>query len=356
MEESVTKFNRSLLKSLCEAPGIPGREAAIRKLVVAEMAPLVDDLSVDVMGNVIGVKRGKGGPRVMIAAHMDEIGFFVSHIDKSGFLRIQPVGGFDARVLVAQRVFVHARSGEVLRGAMQMGGKPIHLLEASEIKPAKIEDIFIDLGLECSVVNDKVEIGDMVTFDRTLETVGDCVISKSLDDRVGVFVMLEALRAMKSSKAEIVAVATVQEEVGLRGAMTAAFAVEPDISIALDITLAGDIPDGKEQSQVTRLGGGAAIKIMDGYSISDPELVRHFRDVAEQQKIDYQLEILPRGGTDAGATQRARSGSTAITLSIPTRYVHTVNELARISDVEGCITLLARYLEVAGTRSYSPSL
>jgi endoglucanase len=177
-------------------------------------------------------------------------------------------------------------------------------------------------------------------------------MSKSLDDRLGVYVMLEAVRAATESTATIYAVATTQEEVGLRGARTSAYAIDPDISVALDGTLAMDIPGAQGHMQVTWLGGGAAIKIMDSSVLSNAKLVRHFRDLAKQHDIPHQMEILPRGGTDAGATQFAREGNPAISLSIPMRYVHTVNEMASVSDIDACVTLLARFLEDAGTRSY----
>ncbi len=345
-------MNFDLLKRLSEAPGIAGREDRVRDIVIEELRPLVDELRVDVMGNVIGVRRGKAGPRVMVAAHMDEIGFFVKYIDDKGFLRLQPVGGFDARVLVAQRVLVHGFAGESLRGVVQPAAKPIHILDPSEIKPAKIEELFVDLGLAADEVRAKVEVGDMVTLDRTLEAVGDCVVGKALDDRAGVYVMIEAVRAAARSAAEVVAVATCQEEVGLRGAQTAAFDVEPAISVALDLTLAGDFPGGPPDQSVTELGRGVAIKVMDSSMISDPRVLRHVRDLADVNSIPYQLEILPRGGTDAGAMQRTRGGSPAITFSIPARYVHTVNEMVNSSDLHNCVTLLARFLEDAGSRDY----
>jgi tetrahedral aminopeptidase len=348
----VSKLNLDLLKRLCEAPGIPGREDKLRAIVIDELKPVVDELTVDVMGNVVGRKRGNGGPRVMIAAHMDEIGFLVKHIDDNGFIRLQPVGGFDARVLLAQRVLVHGFDGKVYRGAVQAATKPIHLLEPGEVKPAKLEELFVDIGLSVEEVKAAVEVGDMVTFDRTLEQTGHCVMSKSLDDRVGVYVMIEAVRALKSTNAEIVAVATTQEEVGLRGARTAAFALEPDIAVALDVTLALDTPGMGGELAVSRIGKGPAIKIFDSSHLTHPKLVRHFRDIAEKKDISYQLEILPRGGTDAGAMQLSRAGSAAITLSVPTRYVHTVNEMANVEDINSAVDLLAAYLEDAGSRDY----
>jgi endoglucanase len=343
-----------LLKRIAEAPGVPSREEKIRQLVIDEMKPLVDEIHVDVMGNVIGHKKGKGGPKVMLAAHLDEIGFIVRHIDDKGFLRIQPLGGFDPRVLIAQRVYVHGFSGERFLGALQPAAKPIHLLTEEERKKAvQIEDLFIDLGMSAEQVKEKVEIGDPVTLARTAEIIGGNVMSKTLDDRVCVYAMLETLRTVGSHDCEILAVATVQEEVGLRGATPAAYHLQPDIGIALDVTLAGDFPGNPESEQVTRLGNGPAIKIMDSSLICHPQIVKHFRQVAEKHRIPYQLEILPRGGTDAGGIQRSRGGVPSFTLSIPCRYVHTVNETASISDIDNTVALLARYLEEAHTRNYT---
>ncbi|HEY7125916.1 MAG TPA: M42 family metallopeptidase [Ktedonobacterales bacterium] len=346
-------LNIPLLKKLAEMPGIAGREERVRALVIEELRPLVDEVNVDRLGNVVAWKRGKNDRRVMLAAHMDEIGFLVKHIDDKGFIRLQPVGGFDARVLFAQRVLVHGYAGESLRGVLMPSSKPIHLMGDEKPAAPKLDDLFIDLGMPNEQVRAKVEVGDFVTMDRTLEVIGDTVISKSLDDRASLFVMIEALRALKHHEVNILAVATVQEEVGLRGATTAAYHVQPDVSVALDTTLAVDIPGGSEQDSVTRLGNGTAIKIFDSSQISNYKLVRHFRDVAQKHNIKYQLEILPRGGTDGGAMQRAREGSYSITLSTPSRYVHTVNEMIHQADLEASITLLARYLEDAHNGDYT---
>ncbi|HEU5228408.1 MAG TPA: M42 family metallopeptidase [Ktedonobacteraceae bacterium] len=346
-------LNIELLKKIAETPGISGREDQVRALILEELRTLTDEVSVDRLGNIIALKRGKSERRVMLAAHMDEIGFLVKHIDNRGFIRIQPVGGFDARVLFAQRVLVHGFAGQTLRGTLMPSSKPIHLLGNEQPAAVKLDDLFVDLGLSNEQVRAKVEVGDMITMDRTLEVVGDMVVSKSMDDRASLFVMLEALRALRSHEVTIFAVATVQEEVGLRGAATASYQVQPDVSVALDITLAGDIPGSVEQDAITRLGEGTAIKIFDSSHISNHKLVRHFRDLAQRHNIPYQLEVLPRGGTDAGAMQRAREGSPAITLSTPTRYVHTVNEMIHQADLAASITLLARYLEDAHNGDYS---
>ncbi len=346
-------MNFDLLKKLCEMPGVPGREEQMRSLVSRELAPLTDEISVDAMGNLIAFKKGKGGPKVMLAAHMDEIGFMVKFIDDRGFLRLQPLGGWDPRTLFAQRVWVHGFAGKTLLGTLMPAAKPVHLLTAEEAgKQPKIEEFFVDLGMPGDQVKAQVELGDMVTMARTAELVGENVVSKTLDDRLSVFIMIEAMRALNAHTADIYAVATTQEEVGLRGATTAAYALQPDIGVALDVTLANDYPGGSESEQVTKLGNGAAIKIMDSSTISHPKLVRHFRDIAEKHDIKYQLEILPRGGTDAGGIQRSRSGVPSITLSTPTRYIHTVNETANIGDIEAAIALLARYLEEAHHGNY----
>jgi len=342
-------MNFELLKRLCEAPGVAGYEDALRVVVREELGPLVDEMRTDALGNVIGVKRGQAERSVMVAAHIDEIGFFAKWIDKNGFIRIHPVGGFDPQALFAQRVVVHTASGP-LPGVLMPSAKPAHLREGTP-KPLTLDDYFVDLGLPAETVASSVQIGDMITLDRQTVRTGDCVTSKALDDRLGVYVMIEAVRAMRSVGATIYAVATTQEEVGLRGARGAAEGLHPDIGVALDITLALDIPGSEmpEQNRVSALGGGAAIKIMDGSSISDRRLVSQFRDIARRENIPHQMELLPRGGTDAGAIQLSGSGVPSITLSVPTRYVHTVNETAHVNDIQGAVDLLARYLEEAHT-------
>jgi putative aminopeptidase FrvX len=346
------QVNVALLKRLTETPGVAGREEQVRRLVIEELKPLVDDIKVDALGNVVAFKKGKTDRRVMLAAHMDEIGFMVRYIDERGFLRVQPLGGFDPRVLVAQRVLVHTAGGAALRGVLTPASKPIHLLGDEKPATPKLEEFYVDLGLTGEQVRQQVSLGDSITLDRTLERVGDRVISKALDDRSGVFTMIEALRKLGKHQVNVLAVATVQEEVGLRGAQTSAYSVQPDVAIALDTTLAVDTPGMPETESVTRLGEGVAIKMFDSSFIPNYKLVRHLRDVAEKHAVRHQLEILPRGGTDAGAMQRARAGAAAITISIPSRYVHTVNEMADLGDLDAASTLLARYLEDAHAGEY----
>jgi len=338
---------------LIETPGVSGREEQQRRIAHDELSTLADEVRTDSLGSVIGTKRGRDDVRVMIAAHSDEIGFLVKYIDEKGFLRLQTLGGHDPANMVSQRVLVTTADGTTLRGALQPARKPPHLARGEEQKLPKAHEFFVDLGMGADEVKERVRVGDYVTMDRTLERVGGNYVGKAMDDRVGVFVMIEALRAMEEHEATIFAVATSQEEVGLRGAEASGSALEPTVVVALDVTLAIDVPGGGDENTITKLGEGAAIKIMDGYSISHPRLIEHFRRVAEREGISHQMEILPAGGTDAGGVQRLHGGIPAITLSVPCRYVHTPNEMVSASDVQACITLLARYLEEAHIGDYS---
>ncbi len=350
-------MNIDLLRELTEAHGVSGFEDAIREIARRELAPIAE-LSTDAMGNLIAYKkatRPAKGPakKVMIAAHLDEIGFMVKYIDSNGFIRLNPLGGWDPRQMNSQRVRIQTREGSI-SGVLMYGTKPAHLLSDAETKEGpKIDNFFVDLGLSAEVVKAQVRLGDPVTMDRPFAQIGDLLTCKTMDDRVGVFVMIEALKALGDHAVDVYAVATVQEEIGLRGATAAGGSIKPDIAIALDITLANDIPGVQEQDYVTKLGEGTAIKVMDSSLICHPKLVAHFRKVAEDKGIKHQIEILARGGTDAGGIQRLNGGVPAFTLSIPTRYVHTVNETVHPGDVEASIELLARYLEEAETGVYS---
>ncbi|MGI6362621.1 MAG: M42 family metallopeptidase [Bacillota bacterium] len=334
-----------LLKKLSQTPGISGREERIRALIKEELEKLADTVSVDAMGNVIALKKGKSGrQKVMISGHMDEIGFIVSHIEEKGFLRLSPVGGLDPRNLVAQRVVVHGR--EDLRGILMPASKPVHIMTPEEAKaPLKVSDFYVDLGLSQEETEKLVRIGDPVTLDRDFIEFGANASGKAMDDRAGVWVMLEALRQIKDHEADIYAVASVQEEVGLRGATTGAYGIHPDIGVALDVTLAVDGPGSSKQFQVSALGEGPAIKIMDSASISNYKLVDFMRTIAEENHVKYQMEILPRGGTDAGAIERVHTGCPVVTLSVPTRYVHSNVETINKEDLKNAALLLAKFLE-----------
>ncbi|MDX1943213.1 MAG: M42 family metallopeptidase [Saprospiraceae bacterium] len=333
-------INTALLKKICETPGAPGFEQKVRELVIKEVTPMVDEIRLDAMGNVIAIKRGKERKKVMVAAHMDEIGFMVSHIDEDGFLRFYPLGGFDPKTLTSQRVIVHGRKD--LMGVM--GCKPIHMLSPEERNKAlPINEYFIDLGMPKAEVEKWVAIGDPVTRERELIEMGDCVNSKSIDNRVSVFILIETLRELQKESLpyDVYAVFTVQEEVGLRGAISSAHLIDPDFGFGLDVTIAYDVPGAKSHEVVTKLGHGAAIKILDGTVISDYRMVSYLKKLATEEQIPWQPEIMVGGGTDTGGIQRhGKRGAIVGAISIPLRHLHQTIEMANKQDIYNCIRLL----------------
>jgi putative aminopeptidase FrvX len=349
-----------LLKELSECPGIPGREERVRGIVARELQGFGYELSTDLLGNLIAFRPAgrAGAKRLMLAAHMDEIGFIVSYIDDRGFARLQPVGGFDTRVLMARRIDVHTKTG-VVPGLLQAMGKGLHGSTAEERRtPRDTTDLFVDFGLPARRVKMLVSIGDMVTLSAPCTELGECITGKCLDNRVQVFNLVMALRRLKKSPFDIHGVFTVQEEVGLRGASVSGFGVQPEIAIGLDTTVANDVLGNTPDSFVTRLGAGVGIKVMDSQLISDRGLVDHCVTLCERGGIDFQLEVLPRGANDAGVIQRSRAGVRAMTLSVPTRYLHSVTETVQSTDVTAAQELLVRLVseplesgEKAGSRS-----
>lgn len=338
-----------LLRRLSETPGIPGREDQVRALIRSELDGIGAGVRTDAMGNLIVETSGpEDAPRVMVSAHMDEIGFVVRHVDDRGFLRLQNFGGFDVRNLFARQVLVHARHGEPRIGILHPATKPVHVASAEERKKIpEMDEFAVDLGLPAETVKEEVRVGDMVTLLQPFQDLGDVVTGKALDDRTGCWILLETLRRLEASRVRLVAVFSVQEEVGLRGATTGAFGVEPDVGVALDTTLAIDTPGTPEHLAVTRLGEGVAIKVADSSAISQGWLVDAMTALAEREGIEHQFEILPRGGTDAGAIQRSRAGVASVTLSTPSRYVHTVAEMVAKRDLEAAVALLTAFLSDA---------
>ncbi len=338
-------MNRALLASLAQAHGAPGREEGVRKIVAAELGPLCDRLEPDPLGGLAGVRVGDGGTRLMLAAHMDEIGLMVTQVDDRGFVRFTPLGGWDARTLIGQRVRVHGRRS--LPGVV--GTTPVHLLEPDQRrKVPELTDLAVDLGLSPERARRLVRAGDVITRVRRLRSLGDLVTCKGLDDRVGVLVMIEALRAAAPGATEVWAAATVQEEVGLRGARVAATRIRPDVALAIDTCPANDGPGGASDPGTTRLGEGAAIRIMDASAIGAPGLVRLLTDIAEEREIPHQFHVASRGGTDTGAMQLAGEGTIAGCVSIPTRYVHSSVEACHPADVDGAVALVVGLIERAG--------
>ncbi|HZL37740.1 MAG TPA: M20/M25/M40 family metallo-hydrolase [Tepidisphaeraceae bacterium] len=341
-------MNLPLLKSLSEAAGVPGREERVRDILQRECTGLFDDIRTDPMGSLIATKRAAGGKsrRVLLACHIDEIGFYVRHIDDKGFVRIHNVGGFDTRNLLARRVKIQTSGGEDLIGLLNPFGRPIHIAkEEDKKKIPEINEFFVDLCLPAEEVKKKVRIGDPVSLVQEFSEIGQCVSGKCMDNRVAAFVAIEAVRKAKNIKYEVILAATVQEEVGCRGAGPAAYTAEPDIAIAIDTTLCVDTPGVPEDERVTKQGDGAALTLVDSLTISDRSMIDEFEAVAKKRDIPCQLSILPRGGTDAGPMQRSRGGLRTMTLSVPTRYIHTVTETIHRRDLQSAIDLLAAWLE-----------
>jgi endoglucanase len=264
-------INTPLLKTICETAGAPGFENRVRDLVIKEVSPFVDSIEIDNMGNVITLKKGVDSSKsVMIGAHMDEIGFIVTHIDSNGFLKFHPLGGFDPKTLTSQRVIVHGTKDII--GVM--GSKPVHVMTPEEKnKVPKISDYYIDLGLSKKEVDEIVSVGNPVTRERALIEMGDCINCKSLDNRVAVFILIETLKKLESPAHDTYGVFTVQEEVGIRGAQVATLKIKPDFGFGLDTTIAYDVPGAAEHEKITSLGKGVAIKIMDASTICDTRMV-----------------------------------------------------------------------------------
>ncbi|ELZ74119.1 M42 family metallopeptidase [Haloferax larsenii] len=336
-------FDFDKLKELTETSGVPGYEDRIRTIVRAALEETTDRVRVDAMGNVVGTIEGSSDYEVAVAAHMDEIGFMVRHINDDGFLQLDALGGWDPRVLKAQRVTVHT-DDEDLTGVI--GSVPPHTLtEEQKKKEPKVEDEYVDLGLPSETVEEKVSVGDLVTMQQTTVRMGDHVTGKAIDDRVCLFAMLEAAKRIENPDVTIHFAATVQEEVGLRGAQALGVDLDPDLALGLDTTVANDVPGFDPADHVTKLGEGAGIKLKDSSAIANPKVHRRLRAVAEENDIPFQMELLPAGGTDTGGFQNTYGAKPVGAISMPTRYLHTVTESVHKDDVEAYIDLLTAFLD-----------
>jgi len=319
---------KELIKKLTEAYGPSGREEQIREIIRAEVEALADEVRVDAMGNLIVLKKGSGGgKRVMLAAHMDEIGLIISHVDEEGFLRAQGIGGVDPIMLSGGRV--QFADGSI--GVIAPEKRPEFR------KNPELAKLYIDVGAT-SKAEAADRLGQVVGFVRPFTDMGQRVVSKAMDDRIGCVVLVETLRRLGSSPHDLYFVFTVQEEVGLRGAQTGAFGVQPDIGIAVDVTLAADTPEAPKMAMA--LGKGPCIKIKDGRMLSHPGLKNLLVETAEVNEIPYQLEVLAWGSTDAAAIQLSRGGVPAGCISIACRYVHSPSEMVDINDVANAVKLL----------------
>lgn len=319
---------KSVIKQLTEAFGPSGYETEVTELIKTMVEKHVDEIKTDVMGNLIAIKKGStDGKSIMFAAHTDEIGLVVTHIDDKGFLRFGNVGGVGISTLVGNRVrFAGGAVGAIYQ-------------EKGSWKELTLDKLYIDIGAETKEdALEKVKVGEFGIFHREFEDLGNRLIAKSMDDRVGCAVLIEALKKIQNPKNTLYFVFTTQEEVGLRGARTAAYGIEPDLGIALDVTLTGDMPEARRMD--VSLGEGAAIKVKDSSLIVHPKVKDLLVDLAEEKQIPYQLEVLEAGGTDAGAIHVTRDGVRSGAISIPTRYVHSPSEMVDIRDIEACVDLV----------------
>jgi len=329
-----------LLEKLCNACAVSGDEGEVRKIVLDEVRPYADEVKVDALGNVLVTRQGSGKnrPRVMLDAHMDEVGFILVSDEGEGLFSFQTVGGIDPRHLPGKPVLV---GKEHLPGVIGM--KPVHLTSADEFKrKPSVDSLRIDLG-----PNGKAKPGDWATFATKFKRVGPSIISKAIDDRIGVATLIELVRHAPEN-IDLLAAFTVQEEVGLRGAKVAAHAFDPDLAIAIDSTPAHDIPnhDGSESPFYnTKLGLGPAIYVYNFATIDDPRLVRFLKETAETEGIPYQIRQPGGGGTDAGVIQRTRAGVPVVSVSVPGRYAHTPIGLCRVEDWINTLSLLHAALQ-----------
>jgi endoglucanase len=301
------------------------------------------------MGSLLCKRNGrKGGTpqKIMLLCHMDEIGFMVNHITDKGFCYVQPVGGFDPRNLFSRRVLICTRDGDI-KGVMNPGGRPIHISSAEDRKKIpEVHEFIIDTGLG-EAARDKVLVGDMVVMDEPFVEMGDKLVSKALDNRIACWLGIEAIRGLGDAdhSAEIHVVFTTQEEVGLRGARTSSFAVQPDIGIGIDVTLSCDTPGVPEQDRTTVQGEGFGLHVRDGSFIADKALVEDFAALAEKEGIAYQRTMLRSGGQDGAAAQQAAAGARAVGIVVGTRYIHTVTEMIDRRDLQAARDILVAYLK-----------
>lgn len=333
-----------MCKALTDAPGVPGQEEAVRQVMRRYLEPL-SDVSTDNLGSIIGAKTGDAnGPRVMLAGHLDEVGFMVTRITDEGFLKFQTLGGWWGGVMLAQPVDVHTRKG-VLRGVT--GAKPPHILPADERKKVvEPKDIFIDIGVASKAEAEEAGVrpGDMIVpvCEFTVMTNPKYVMAKAWDNRMGCAVAIDVLRALQGVDHPniVYGVGTVQEEVGLRGAMTTAHAIKPDIGIALDVSVAGDTPGMKPEEAMGKLGQGPVVQLFDASMVPHTGLRNLLMDIAEEEGIPLQVDTMPGGGTDAGRIHLFGAGVPALAIGTPTRYIHSAASIIHRDDYDNTVRLV----------------
>lgn len=340
--------NRDLLASLSDAIGISGFEDEVRERIVASVTPLVDDVRTDVLGNLIATRHGSGPLTLMLDAHMDEVGFLVSYIEPNGFLRFTTIGGWDPRIIPSHAMTVVADDGSRHSGVV--GVPPPHITPpADRERPHKLDDLFIDIGAESDeeVRQLGIRIGSPAVIAYPFERITDNIVrGKALDDRAGCAVLIRVLEALQGESLDVTVVANfaVAEEVGLRGAETAAYQIEPDIALAVEGTIAADTPGTSASRQPTAFGKGPAISVLDSTLIVNRRMVQTLTGIADDEGIGWQYKVPAPGGTNAGAIHRSRGGVLAGVVSIPCRYIHSPLSLMRLDDFENTVRLVTAFV------------
>jgi putative aminopeptidase FrvX len=339
-----------MLKALTDAKGIPGNEREVREVMKEYIAPYADEITTDGLGSLIATKTGKeGGPKIMVAGHLDEVGFMVTQIDEKGFIRFQPVGGWWGQVMLAQRVTIVTRKGEVTG---VIGSKPPHILTAEQRKkPVEIKDMFIDIGATSRDEASEwgVRPGDMIVpyFEFTVMKNEKMLLAKAWDNRIGCAVAIDVLKQLKDVEHPnvVYGVGTIQEEVGLRGARTAAAKIEPDIGFGVDVGIAGDTPGVTEKEALGKMGKGPQIILYDASMVSHKGLRDFITDTADELSIPYQFDTVPGGGTDAGAIHLSHNGVPALAITIATRYIHSHAAMLHRDDYENTVKLIVEVIK-----------
>ncbi|WP_040207707.1 M42 family metallopeptidase [Neobacillus jeddahensis] len=340
----------TMLKDLTDAKGIPGNEREVREVMKKYIAPFADEITTDGLGSLIAKKIGKeDGPKIMVAGHLDEVGFMITKIDDKGFLRFQTVGGWWGQVMLAQRVTIVTRKGEVTG---IIGSKPPHILSAeARKKPVEIKDMFIDVGASSreEVIEWGVRPGDMVVpyFEFTVMNNEKMLLAKAWDNRIGCAIAIDVLRQLKDVEHPnvVYGVGNVQEEVGLRGAKTAATKINPDIGFAVDVGIAGDTPGISEKEAMSKMGKGPQVVIFDASLVAHKGLRDLVTDTADELNIPYQFESIPGGGTDAGSIHLTHNGVPALAITIATRYIHSHAAMLHRDDFENAVKLIVEVIK-----------
>ena len=338
------ELDMELVRELTEASGVVGAEGPIRSIVRRELAGIADEVHVDPMGNLVATINPGADASMLIGAHMDEIGFMIRHIDDEGFLTLDALGGWDASTLLAQRVRVHTDTGTI---PAVIGAVPPHTKSDDDPKAPKLKDLRVDTGIDAERVRDTIAVGDVVSLEQRTIAIGEYITGKAIDDRICVYALLAVAAAIEDPAVTVHLAFTVQEEVGLRGAEALGVDIDPMVALALDTTVANDIPSVDSGQAVTELGAGVALKLKDGSVVTSPAVRRRLQAITDAEEIPLQYEVLPRGGTDTARFQRAHKATPVGALSVPTRYLHTATEVAAPTDVTALIDLVSAFIATA---------